>query len=125
VEYVRIEERKQMTLDAIKHLKNVSVDVYNNEFLIDYAQKNNANYIIRGLRNQIDFEYEKQMCNFNKQYNPSIETIFVMPPPEYIDISSSFIKSLVGFNGWQNIIQTKVPQSVYDKFILKYGDKNE
>jgi pantetheine-phosphate adenylyltransferase len=86
-------------------------------YLINYTRDIKANYIIRGIRSQIDFEYEKQMSNVNRGFNPFIETIFLIPPVNVVDISSSFVKGLIGPKGWERIIGLYVPKAV-EKYIL-------
>ena len=54
--------------------KNISIKILNG-LLTDFAEKNNATCIIRGLRAVSDFEYELQMTGMNSQLNPNLETI--------------------------------------------------
>ena len=102
---------------------NVKVDTFDNEFLVRYAEKVNAQYIIRGIRSQIDFEYEKQMRNVNTEISPKVDTIFLIPPRDLADISSSFVKGLIGPLGWESMIEKYVPPSVASKIFEKNGCK--
>ena len=75
------------------HVKKV------NGLLTDFAHKNKADCIIRGLRAVSDFEYEFQMTGMNYQLNPSIETIFLMSSEKNSFISSKFIKEVYELGG--------------------------
>jgi pantetheine-phosphate adenylyltransferase len=118
-----VEERIEMLKGITGRYNNVKIDTFTNQFLINYAHSIKANYIIRGIRSQIDFEYEKQMSNVNRGFSPCIETIFLIPPADIVDISSSLVKGLIGPEYWQNVVRNKVPTIVYNKLIERYGDK--
>ena len=67
--------------------------------LTDFAKKNKANCIIRGLRAVSDFEYEFQMTGMNYQLEPVIETIFLMSSEKNSFISSNFVKEVYQLGG--------------------------
>ena len=67
--------------------------------LTNFAQKNKAECIIRGLRAVSDFEYEFQMTGMNYQLNPDIETIFLMSSDKKSFISSNFVKEVHKLGG--------------------------
>jgi pantetheine-phosphate adenylyltransferase/8-oxo-dGTP diphosphatase len=115
-----INERLDMLKEITNKYVKVKIDTFENKYLIKYAQEIKTNYIIRGIRSQIDFEYEKQMCNVNRGFNPCIETIFLIPPVNVVDISSSFVKGLVGPEGWERIIGLYVPKIVEKYLIERY-----
>lgn len=81
-------------------------------FLVDFAKENNATHIVRGIRNFNDFGFEQTLNNVNKRMEPDLTTIFLMPPTDLAEISSSFVKSLIGYNGWQTEIRKYVPELV-------------
>jgi pantetheine-phosphate adenylyltransferase len=60
------------------------------------------------------------MCNINHDINPNITTIFLMPPRELCEVSSSMVKSLIGPEGWQSVISKFVPQPVLTKITQKF-----
>ena len=66
---------------------------------IDYCQQIGAKFILRGLRNQSDFQYESNIGRINQELSPSIETIFLLTKPEDSVISSSFVKEILSFGG--------------------------
>jgi len=114
-----LDERLDMLSDSINHLLNVGLYTCGNVFLVDYAADVGADYILRGIRNTQDYGYEQMMRNQNEDFNPNITTIFLIPPRELADISSSFVKGLVGPDTWEEKIKDMVPQPAYDKFIEK------
>ena len=83
-----VEERKEKIANAFKNNKKISVEEYTG-LTIDFAKQNNAQFIIRGARNTIDFEYEKQIADFNKQEG-DIETIILFTNPQYAYILAYF-----------------------------------
>lgn len=63
----------------------------------DFAQSVGAEAIIRGVRNTIDFEYERTMAQTNKRLYPTLTTIVLLTPPELADVSSSTVRELLKF----------------------------
>lgn len=66
---------------------------------VDFCKTEDAKFIVRGLRSTTDFEYEKTIALFNRQLNPSIETVFLMSAPEYSHISSSVVREILRHGG--------------------------
>ena len=110
-------ERMELINKNINHLNNVEVTVFDN-LLIDYANKCNANIIIRGLRALSDFEYEFQMSLMNRKLDSNIDTVFLMPDEKYTYISSSIVKEVLSLGG---NINDYVPASVLKALDKKYG----
>ena len=86
-----VEERAAMLREATRRWPRVTVKAFNN-LAVDFARKNGAKVILRGLRMLSDFEYEMQMSLTNRRINPDIETVFLMPSEEHSYISSRLIK---------------------------------
>ena len=102
VPLLTIEDRKQIIeTDLNNSIKNNnSITIKNvNGLLTDFAKKNNATFIIRGLRVVSDFEYEFQMTGMNSQLNPDIETIFLMSSDKNSFISSNVVKEVHKLGG--------------------------
>ncbi|MGA0332636.1 MAG: pantetheine-phosphate adenylyltransferase [Kiritimatiellia bacterium] len=93
-----IEERTELVRDALKHLENVEVKVFEG-LLVDFAHREQAGFIIRGVRAFSDFEYELQMALINRKLAPEIETMFLMPAEEYSYISSSRVREIAALGG--------------------------
>ena len=84
-------------IDFIQRLyakeKRISVISYDT-LTLDFARKMRVNFILRGLRNSIDFEYEKSMADFNRKIS-GIETVFLISQPQFAHISSSLVRELL------------------------------
>ena len=70
----------------------VRVEIYEG-LTVDFALKNHAQFILRGVRSTLDFEYERNIAEANKQLS-GIETILLYPRPEYAHISSTLVRDL-------------------------------
>src|SRR3989344_5618372 len=115
-----LEDKIDMLRRSTRSFPNVRVDSFENEFLVNYTNSVNAQYILRGIRTEGDYEYERGMRYINSDLNPQIVTLFLMPPRGLAEISSSFVKGLVGPNGWEEVIESYVPRTVYDKFLVTF-----
>jgi pantetheine-phosphate adenylyltransferase len=93
-----IEERVELTKEALQHLENVEVDVFK-ELVVDFARRWDAKVIVKGLRVISDFEYEFQMNQLNRTLAPEIETVYVMASPQVSFVSSSGVKEIAAFGG--------------------------
>ncbi|MFD2033933.1 pantetheine-phosphate adenylyltransferase [Belliella marina] len=86
-----------MMVDKIKSVyennRGVEVIVYN-ELTATFAKKHGADFLIRGLRNTTDFEYENTISHMNRNLNPSLETVFLITSPEFAAISSTIIREV-------------------------------
>ncbi len=111
-----LEERVAMINKVVKDLKNVKV-VTTDELTVSYAQKNNINVIIRGLRNYTDYESEFQLAQFNHDIDPHIETLLMFPYANNQFISSSSIKELLTFNvDISKYVPKEIKQDILNKF---------
>jgi pantetheine-phosphate adenylyltransferase len=79
--------------------------LFDGEFLVDVAEKLDCQFMLRGIRNAKDFEYELEIKSFNDKLKPSIGTVFVVPPPKLAGVSSSIIRGTVGIKGWESAIK--------------------
>ena len=91
------EEKVAMIKKATSSIKNVVVEFYDG-LVLDYAKSKNANVIIRGLRNFIDYQDEITLFQFNRSIEPSIDTFVLFPSANNLFLSSSSIKQLVSLN---------------------------
>lgn len=66
---------------------------------VDFCKQVGAGYILRGLRNGSDYDYEAHIAQLNKELNPMIETVFVITSPEVSYISSSLVRDLIIYKG--------------------------
>ncbi len=87
------EERLDMTRQALGHVDNIQVESYNG-LTVTFAQDQEADYIVRGLRALSDFEWELQLSLANNSLEPHIETICLMASQPYVFLSSSVLKEI-------------------------------
>jgi len=93
-----ISQRVEMIESATAKIDGIKVMAFDN-LLVEFAQDNRVDTIIRGIRSVGDFEYEQSMEYANSSLNSKIETIYLMPKLEYSYISSSLVRTLIEFNG--------------------------
>ena len=86
-----VKERVAMLKEATKDLEGVTIDDFDC-LVVDYARKQKAKVLIRGVRMISDFEYEFQMALTNRKLSPEVETIFLMPQESYSYLSSKLLK---------------------------------
>lgn len=108
-----LEDRLAMLRESLKSFRNLSVTSFSNLYLIDYAQTIGATHILRGIRSESDYEYERTMRNINGDLDSGICTVFLMPPRNIAEVSSSMVKGLVGPKGWKRVVRGYVPEPVY------------
>jgi len=110
-------ERLAMLGECTQGMDNVEIDSFEGRFLASYAESRDAGYVLRGIRSLEDYRYEHAMRNINEDLAPGLTTVFLMPPREICEVSSSFVKGLVGFEGWEEAIKPYVPEPVYAKLL--------
>jgi len=93
-----LDERTQMMRLATEGIPGVSVKTFDT-LLVDFAQKEEAKIIIRGLRAVSDFEYELQLGFANRSLDPDIDTVSLMPSLEQAFVSSSIVRSVLKHKG--------------------------
>jgi pantetheine-phosphate adenylyltransferase len=91
--YFEIDLMVEKIKSVYVHLNSVKVIVYN-ELTSTLAKKHNAQFLIRGLRNTTDFEYENTISQMNRYLNEELETVFLITSPEYASISSTIIREV-------------------------------
>jgi len=88
-----LEKREELIKKTFKNVSNVEVMTYSG-LTVDFCEQQNANYILRGLRSNADFEYEFTIAQMNKLLKNKIETFFLLTEPEYSAISSTIVKDI-------------------------------
>jgi pantetheine-phosphate adenylyltransferase len=118
-----LEERTEMLLEITrKPENNVSVSSFENKFLVHYAKMMGAGYILRGIRDVKDYEYERRMRHINSDIanGSGIITVFLMPPREVAEVSSSAVMEIVGPKGWKEAVRRYVPEAAYDRLVKRF-----
>ncbi|MEY4244350.1 MAG: pantetheine-phosphate adenylyltransferase [Verrucomicrobiota bacterium] len=108
-----VDERLQLLRASLPTCERLTIAHFDNRYLVDYAKKMEAKYILRGIRSPHDYEYERVMRQINADMAPEITTVFLMPPRDIAELSSSMIKSLTGPVGWQDTVRRYVPTPVF------------
>lgn len=80
------------------HISNVSVQGFSG-LVVDFCREQGATVIVRGLRATGDFESEFQMALANRELAPEIETVFLVPRPDRMFVSSSLVREIAGHGG--------------------------
>ena len=93
-----VEQRAEIARLSLSDISNVTVKIFDG-LLTDFANQNGAKYLVRGIRNGVDFEYEKNLMAVYQATNPDIEIFYLISQPALSFVSSSFIKDLKLLHG--------------------------
>ncbi len=99
---------------------DVSVVVVRGDYTARAAKRQGIDYLIRGIRNTTDFDYENLLQQANVDIVEGAKTIFVMPPRDLGSVSSTFVRGLQGPVGWHWSMKKFVPGPAYDAWILDW-----
>jgi pantetheine-phosphate adenylyltransferase len=111
-----LKERMEMVRAAIHNIPKVEADSFDG-LLVNYAQRQGSQAIIRGLRAVSDFEFEFQLALMNRKLNEHVETIFMMPKETYTFLSSRIVKEIARLGGDVSpFVSEGVRQSLAAKF---------
>jgi pantetheine-phosphate adenylyltransferase len=94
-----VEERMAMVRRELAGLGEEIEIVSFDSLLMDFAERQGASIIVRGLRAVADFEYEYQMAGMNQQLNDRIETVFLMADVSLQPIASRLVKEIALYGG--------------------------
>jgi len=87
-------KRLELVQKAFESMAGVEILAFEG-LTVDFCKVHNAQFIVRGLRNNIDFEYEKPIAEINKKLLPELETIFLITDAEHSCVSSSIVRELI------------------------------
>ena len=113
-----LEQRLGWLDEICRPFDNVEVADIQNRFLAKYAADVGAGHILRGIRDEEDYRYERGMRYINSDLNADLETVFMMPARGLGQVSSSFVKGMVGPDGWQEIVARYVPACVFRDLVV-------
>lgn len=123
--YFSAEERRTLIEETLRNglspeaYQKIRIVFLERDLLINFAAEQGVEYIFRGIRNTTDFNYELQMNLVNQRINSQIQLIYLIPPRNLTEISSSTVKGLVGFNGWEQAVAPYVDGAVLEAFRQK------
>ncbi len=109
------EERVVLIREAVSH---AAVEVRSFEgLLVDFARRVGATVIVRGLRAVSDFEYEFQMALMNRNLEPALETVFLVPAFDLTYLSSSLVREVARYGGdVSQLVHPTVLKALKQKF---------
>lgn len=114
------EERKSLLDELTGEFPNVSVHI-SDGLVVDYAKRNGASVLLRGVRNSIDFSYEFDLSLFNRGLCAEIETLFIPTSQDFLTVKSSAVKEFAAFGG---DISGMVPKIVAEAVMRKIASGN-
>lgn len=109
------QDRRAMLNEALADKPHIRIAEFHNRFLVDFAAENHAGIVIRGIRSSQDYEYERVMRHVNADMAPEISMVFLMPPRDIAELSSSMVKGLIGPVGWEEQVKRYVPENVFER----------
>lgn len=93
-----LDQRMDWLKELASQHENLDVDNYQG-LTVKFAEEKNANYLIRGLRNASDFDYEKQISQINHVVGQGLETMFFIAHPQFSHISSTLVREVISGKG--------------------------
>ncbi|WP_338849330.1 pantetheine-phosphate adenylyltransferase [Massilia sp. W12] len=113
------EERRRIILEstAERGWDNIEVMIVRGDYTARTAKRHGVDYLIRGIRNTSDFDYENLIQQTNVDVLHGAKTVFVMPPRDLGSVSSSFVRALQGPVGWHWHMKKFVPPPAYRAWI--------
>lgn len=115
------EERVEMIKIALADNPRVIVESFEG-LLVDYLNSKNVNFILRGLRQVSDFDYEFQMTFMNRRLKRDVETIFMMTGYKWFYVNSRIIKEVVFAGGSvKGLVPEIVCKRLHEKYLERKG----
>lgn len=96
--YFPIDFMVEKIKETFRNQPRITVQTFS-ELTAEFAKRNKARYLLRGLRNTTDFEYENSIAQVNRNLNPELESVFLITSPSFASISSSIIREVHRYNG--------------------------
>ncbi len=111
-----LEDRLAWLNREFEDLPQVEVGYFSG-LTVNYCKQVGARYLLRGLRNASDFDYEKTISQLNHIIGDQLETLFFISKPEFSHISSTIVREIIKGKG---DIHSFVPQHIFEKIHEKY-----
>ncbi|MCD7962600.1 MAG: pantetheine-phosphate adenylyltransferase [Rikenellaceae bacterium] len=96
--FIPVGRRMYLVRDIYSGNEKVEVVSYTG-LTVQFCKDIGVKFMLRGMRNTVDFEYERNMMQINQSLYPEIMTVLLFTPPEYVAISSSVVRELCSFGG--------------------------
>ena len=105
-----LDQRIEMLTRVFSNAPSVNVETFSG-LTVRFCEKVNAEWMLRGVRNGADFEYERTIAQMTKKLNPSLETVILFTDPEFAPISSTVVRDILANGG---DVSSFVPKAVVD-----------
>lgn len=120
-----LDKRLALCQEALEMFENVRVISFDG-LLVDLAEDYDAHVVVKGLRAVTDFEYEFQMTAFNYELSKTMETCFIMSPPNYMYLSSSIVREMASMGGnVHGFVPACVEGALREEFADAYQKKEQ
>jgi pantetheine-phosphate adenylyltransferase len=96
--YFPIEKMVSLITETFKNYPNIRVTTYA-ELTAEFARRHNAKFLLRGIRNTTDYEYENSISQINRKLYHELESVFLITSPQFAWISSSIIREVHRYGG--------------------------
>ncbi|MAY83127.1 MAG: pantetheine-phosphate adenylyltransferase [Flavobacteriales bacterium] len=93
-----LKQREKWIKDTFKGIDQIRVDIYE-KLTVEYCEEVGAKFLLRGLRNHADFEFERSIAQMNRELNDEIETFFLFTDPKYSAINSTIVREIYRLGG--------------------------
>ena len=112
-----IEERVALIQSCVTDLKNVEVVGFSG-LVVEFAREHEVNVLVRGVRNGMDVDYERQMAVMNRDLYAKLDTVMLAPSPEFAHLASSLVRELAGLCA---PVEKLVPKPVIAPLLERFG----
>jgi pantetheine-phosphate adenylyltransferase len=120
--YFSPEVRRSLAEKTTAHVPNVSVKGFAG-LVVDFCREQGATVIVRGLRATGDFESEFQMALANRELAPRIETVFLVPRPDRMFVSSSLVREIASHGGnFEPYVSKAVAEAMRERIRADAGE---
>lgn len=116
-----LEERVELCRASVVDIQNVEIKSFDG-LIVDFAREHGVTVLVRGTRSVGDFDYERQMAVMNRDLYPVLDTVMLVPSPEYAHLSSSLVRELAGLGA---PIEKLVPKPVVAVLRERFGRRTE
>lgn len=117
------EQRKGFVETAVQKIPNVRVASFEG-LTVDFMQQVGAQYLVRGIRNSSDLDFEQSVAWNNKALYGDAESVFLLSAPEHLSVSSSVVRELLANGVKKKTTLSKfVPDSIINEIVRKKGDR--
>lgn len=117
--YFSVERRCELIEASIGHLPGVRAAAFDG-LVVDFCREVGATAMVRGLRAIGDFEPEFRMAQANRDLAPELETIFLIPRPEHMYVSSSLVREIASHGGdFERYVPEPVAEAMHSRFVAQ------